>query len=380
MNLADQQNEVKRLLFVYKRVEEALYGSVYPLRLDATEATGEIALEEWESPFLVSKQLGEHEIVYGSLLHHMHEAGRPIFRIEALQGELEKALPSEIRASLMESRSGNEITFTSPTSELPALFLYQQDQVIKDAVLLSVSHMRTLLDLLSSKGNRAVPTYDYDGNPTGSVTIHQLFNALSHHRYCVVSAGFVCDIFSGDDTPGLPDLFGTKVKVEELLAASIGFLEGITVNDFVGILRGRLESLTVNSKPKDIIFAHQNVYALAEVVRCRLGDARFSPFLDYLFGEFTADEINKIQESKGHASVRLKRRFNLPRFTIGPDLDAKVIEMAITINDQQEKFEFRQQEFFENLTSTCGEESLILVQRLRQLIDTLESDDYRSNN
>ena len=34
MNLADQQNEVERLLFVYKRVEEALYGSVYPLRLN----------------------------------------------------------------------------------------------------------------------------------------------------------------------------------------------------------------------------------------------------------------------------------------------------------------------------------------------------------
>ena len=317
--------------------------------------------------------MGEHEIVYGSLLHHIQEAARPIFRIGTHQEKLRESLPEDIRASMGESRSGNQTTYTSPSSDFPSPFLYQQDEIVKDAILLSAPHMRTLLELLSSKGNRDVPTYDYEGTLTGSVTIHQLFHALSHHRYCVVSAGFVCDIFSREDTPGLPDFFGTKVKVEELLSESIGFLEGITVNDFVGILRGWLERLTIDSKPKDIIFAHQNVYAVAEVVKTRIGDASFSPFQNYLFSQYTPHEIQKIEEAKGSSEIWLERRFNQPRFKMGSDLGARVIEMAININDKQEKFEFSQREFFEKLSATCGKESLIPIEKLRQLIDTLAS-------
>ena len=301
----------------------------------------------------------------------MHEAARPIFRMDALQKELRESLPSEIRASMVESSSGNEVVFISPANEFPALFLYKQDEIIKDAVLLSALHVRTLVDLFSGKGNRIVPTYDYEGNPTNGIKMQRLFHALCHHRYCVVSGGFIYDVFSGQDTPGLPDVFGTKIKSEELLTGVIGFLDGITVNDFVGMLRGRLGGLTIDSKPRDIIFAHQNVYALAEVVRDRLGDASFSPFLNYLFASFTADESREIKAARGKSTVLVERRFNPPRFKMGDDLDAKVIEMNITINGNQEKFEFSQQEFFEQLTANCGNESIIPIKRLRQRVDHL---------
>ena len=349
-----------------------MYGSVYPLRVDASEARREIPLGQWESPFIVSKQLGQHKIVYGSVLHLIHEAARPIFRIQALQKELKKSLPTDIRGSMVESRSANEIVFTSPTNEIPALFLYKQDEIIKDAVLLSGLQVRTLLDVFSGKGNRIVPTYDYERNPTGGVSMQQLFHALCHHRYCVVSEGFIYDIFSGQDTRGLPDVFGTKIKSRELLTEVIDFLKGITVNDFVGMLRGRLESLTIDSNTRDIIFAHQNVYALTEVVRYRLKDEGFSTFLNYLFGQFTADESRVIEAAKAKPTVSLERRFNLPGFKIGPDLDAKVIEMSITINDKPERFEFNQQEFFGKLTDTCGNESIIPIERLRQQIASLD--------
>ena len=371
MTSADEENRLERLLVQYLRVEDILYGSVYPLRVDVSQVTGEIPLGKWKSPFVVSKQLGQHEIIYGSVLHHIHEAARPFFRMAALQKELQKLLPSEIRASLTESRSGNEITFTSPASEFSPLFIYKQDEIIKDAVFLSVLPVRTLMEIFSGRGKRIVPTYDYEGNRTNGVSMQQLVHALDHHRYCVVSGGFIHDIFSDRDTPGLPDLFGTKIKVEEFLTEVSGFLEGITVNDFVGMLRSRLERLTIDSKARDIIFAHQNVYALAEVVRDRRGDARFSPFSDYLFSRFTAEESREIAAAAGKSTVRLKRRFTLPRFKIGPDLDAKVIEMSITINDKQEMFEFSQPELFDKLTAACGKESIIPIKRLRQQIEDL---------
>ena len=127
MTSTGDKSQVERMLFIYRRIEEVLYGSVSPLRVDASEARREIPLGQWESPFIVSKQLGQHKIVYGSVLHLIHEAARPIFRIKALQKELEKSLPTDIRGSMVESRSANEIVFTSSTGAFPALFLYKQD-------------------------------------------------------------------------------------------------------------------------------------------------------------------------------------------------------------------------------------------------------------
>ena len=180
-------------------------------------------------------------------------------------------------------------------------------------------------------------------------------------------------IFSPGRTRGdCPDVFGTKIKSRELISEVIDFLRGITVNDFVGMLRRRLEGLTIDSNTRDIIFAHQNVYALTEVVRYRLEDAGFSPFLNYLFGRLTADECRAIEAAKAKTTVSLERRFNLRGFKIGPDLDATVIEMSITINDKPERFEFNQQEFFGKLTDTCGNESIIPIERLRQQIASLD--------
>ena len=87
---------------------------------------------------------------------------------------------------------------------------------------------------------------------------------------------------------------------------------------------------------------------------------------------FTADENREVEAARrSKSTVVLKRRFNLPRFKMGTDLDAKVIEMSITIYDEQEKFEFSQQEFFERLTATCGNESTIPIEKLRQRVENL---------
>lgn len=371
MTSAGEDTQLERLFAVYQRVGEVLYSSVYPLRVDTAQLTGEIQLGRWESPFVVSKQLGEHEIIYGSVLHHMHEGVRPIVQMEAHQRDLANSLSPQIRASMVATRSGNQVTYTSPTVEFPPRLLHRQDEIIKDTVLLSALPMRTLLEIFSGKGNRIVPTYDYEGNPTSGVRLQRLFHALGHHRYCVVSGEFVHDIFSDEDTPGLPNLFGTKIKVEELLDAVFGFLEGITVDDLVGMLRGRLEKLTVDSAPRDIIFAHQNIYALAELVGARLGDEAFSPFVNYLFSRFTVDESRQIEAAGSETAVTQEQRFTAPRFKLGPDLAAKVIEMSITINDKQEQFEFSMQEFFAKMTATCGKEPIIPVERLRQRVEDL---------
>ena len=342
-----------------------MYGSVYPLRVDAS-CKGEVPLGKWKSPFVVWRQLGRQKIVYGSISHLMYEAARPFFQMSVRQEKSRVSLPTEIREAMVDTRSGEVITSSLPSGDFPPAFIYEQDEIMRDALLLAAPHVRTLIEIFSGKGNRIVPTYDYDGNQTGGVSMQRLFSTLSHHRYCVVSGGFLHDIFSDQDTPGLPDEFGTKIEQVELIDAVFEFLDGITVNDFVGMLRGRLEHLTVDSKARDIIFAHQNVVALDNVVEDRLSDASFQPFLNFLFRGLTANEDAMLAEaaSRGETEVRLTRVFPTPSFQISDDLSSKVIRMHITINGKAEKFEFEQQEFFGKLTATCGTEPLLTQERL----------------
>ena len=363
---------MERLFTVYKLAGNVLYGSMYPLQIEDSQAPKIVPLGQWESPFIVSVQLGEREVTPGSIPYHMHEALRPLLRTKALRDGLTGTLPSHVRESIVESRSGNTITYTSDAFS-PA-FIYRQDETVRDGVLLSALSTRTLMDIFSGKGNRLIPAYDYDGNRIDGVLMQRLFNALSHHRYCAVSNGFICDIFSDQDVEGLPDMFGVKIKAEELATETVRYLEELTINDFVGMLRGRLERLTVDSKTRDKIFVHQNICALTDIVAYRIPDPQFAPFLDFVLEPAALSRADELLKATADRPVESELRFFRPRFKLGSDLGAKIIEMHVTFSERPEEsemYEFSQQVFFEKLTDVCGHQAIIPIQELVQQIENL---------
>ena len=115
-----------------------------------------------------------------------------------------ESLPSESRASLVEFRSGNEIALTSPASEFPALFVYQQDEIIKDAVLLSAlpcpnprgyfqrQRQPASCPRMIMKATQPVE-YRCSSYSMRSATIGTVW----------FQEGSSQDIFSGQDTPGI---------------------------------------------------------------------------------------------------------------------------------------------------------------------------------
>ena len=362
-----------RLILIYQRVEPYLYGAVSVVGPEAAAKGGTIPLQ-WSYPFVVSKYLDGREITYGSIAHLIDEVAKPIFRRNQRIRVLAESLPEKTQASLRVRRTENALIHESPSSELPNWFMQEQEDLTKEALLMSGLHLRTLLEMLSGRRNKSVLLYDYEGNANGTVTLNTLFHMLMHHRYCVISGEYVHDIFSDRGQLESPRIFGAKVKSAELFNLMLTYLSEITINDFVGVLRGSLRKLSVESQAREIMFAVQNVHSLAEIIGDRISDPRFPQMQKLLFREFTADEKRNVEAAKTQSeTISLVRHFTKPAFQIDSAVQTHRIEMSMKINDKPETFKFDQDEFLGVLTDTFGRDPLVSRDQLLKRYDTADA-------
>ena len=120
------------------------------------------------------------------------------------------------------------------------------------------------------------------------------------------------------------------------------------------------------------MFMVQNVHALSQIIRERIGDTRFRIVQDVLFRELTADEKRQIEAAEGKHSVELVRRFSVPSFKIAEKLHEKRLTMGLTINDKQETFQLDQASFFNALTQAFGDDPILTLDKLVERYDKPE--------
>ena len=354
----------ERLLLVYQSVPPHTYGSISRYRGDGGQL-------EWSYPYIVSKQVSGEEVVYGSVAYLIGEVAKPIFRMKRRLQGLGDSLPQEVRQSIQSTHTKDALILELPESGVPESFFSQQEEVLKEALLVSGFHLRTLLEIFSGKGNLPISVYDYEGNSIDTVTLTKLFNSLMHYRNCVVSGQYISDIFSNNSQLESQRLFGSKIDTVELFSAMLRWVTEIKVSDLVGVIRGRLESLHLDSEPRDIMSAIQNVHSLDQVIVDRISDGRFPKVLDLLFRELTPDERSMVKSAKGQSEVTLTRRFRRPRFQIGAALHESRIKMSININGKSETFTFGYEEFFDVVTRVYGEDPLLPMEKLIERYDKL---------
>ena len=139
------------------------------------------------------------------------------------------------------------------------------------------------MEVFSGRWDRQVALYDYEDNRIDTVSLKEIADLLMHHRYFVIRDGYLCDLYSGDEQLTSPRLFGSKIEVQELVNATLELLGRIRIRDFAGMLRSRLERLSVDSEPRDIIFLIQNIHSLSVIIQDRISDSRFPQMLELLF-------------------------------------------------------------------------------------------------
>ena len=385
--MSDERTRPEQLLVIaYQYIHPITYGSIAIVDPEtyarAAAHSDVINLENWSAPYFIAKHLNGRDIVYGSIPYLIGEAAKPIFRLNHRLDSLKDLLPPEVRQAIRATHESNSVVFSASGVDFPDWFMHRQEELMKEALLLSGLHLRTLLEVFSDKGRRSIPTYDHEGNPNtvatgefeGAVTLHRLCNMMMHHRYLVVSDGHVRDIFSDKKELESAGLFGSKLNLSELFHAVLASLTEITVNNFVGALRGRLVRLSADSSPREIMLATQNVHALNQIIADRIGDPRFGTLQNFLFSELTDSEKRQIGAAKGEDEVRVVRHFTPPKFKVAERVDQSGLKMSVKINGKQEMFDIDQAQFFDALTGAFGDDPLVSLDWLIDLYNKPEID------
>ena len=248
-------NEHQRLHVLYQKSGPFLYGYIHVVR-------GSTDNQESSYPFIVSKHFQDREIVFGSMIALMHKIARLKFRFDERQRVTGESLPDAVKSSARIVKKHNKVVHEFPESEYLDTVLQEQEELLEETIMLILMNVRTLLEILSGKGDRRVGIYDYEGKAIGATSLREIGNLLVHHRYFVIRDEYIHDLFSGDAQLASQRRFGAKISVAELFEQVFNCLTGIRVRDFVGVLRSQLERLTIDTDMRDIVFLIQNVHSL----------------------------------------------------------------------------------------------------------------------
>ena len=338
----------------------------------------EIIFPDMKAIYASSKTVAGLEVIYGSVLHTIDEAVRPIHHAKRSLGELHEtdAQRGQHTGNFVEVGKNATSWELSPGASTEAI-LHRQEEILKDALLLTGMHVRTLLEDFSGISNVSVPVYDREDRVVGTVSLAEVFHTLAHYRYCVVSGAFVHEVFSKKGQLGSDQLVGSKMKTVEVFDAVLESISKIRVRDFVGLLWGRLESLSVKSERRDAIFAVQNVQAIGRIVCERVTQGGAPPaFMQFLASQMATEEEIQMPETEfvnipaGHWS----RRTGIPNFQIGHTLRHKTIQVDMCFSEDGERKVtiLGWDEFFRELVKAHGDEPLVLPGVLRSRFDAMD--------
>ena len=352
-------NELQRLYVRYQKSGPFLYGHIHVVR-------GNVDNQEASYPFIVSKHIQNREIVYGSMIALMNKIAGLKFRFDERQRAIGQSLPEDVKSSVRTVVENDKVVHELPESEQLDWVLQEQEERLEETIMLMLLNLRTLLDILSGKGDRKIDVYDYEDKLAGETSLREIANLLMHHRYFVVRGEYLHDLFSGDAQLTSQQRFGAKIRATELFDEIFNCLSGIRVRDFVGVLRSQLERLTIDSEMKDIVFLIQNIHSLWYIMQERFTDSRFSEVMDLLFREVQKRHIDSKKKRRGTKAGNYSFRFpfTTPRFKIDDDLSAKRIVMQLTVSGRNEEFKFGYEEFFKVLTKVYGDDPLLSLDQL----------------
>ena len=338
----------------------------------------EFVLPDMKAVYVSSKTVAGREVIYGSVLHTIDEAVRPIYRAQRLLKELNVTHPQQERQPTNVIKfAKNVVSEGLPPGDDTEAILHKQEEILKDALLLTGVHVRTLLEDFSGVGNNPIPLYDRDGSAVGNVSLAEVFNTLAHYRYCVVSGAFVHDVFSMKGRLGAEQLVGSKMRTDEVFGAVLESISKIRVRDFVGLLRGRLENLSVNSARRDAIFAVQNVQAIGLIVCERVTTGGAAPeFMQLLASRMASGEDSKIPDTDfvNIPADHWMRRTGIPNFQFGHTLRYKTIQVDMCFGEdgRRKVSVFEWDEFFHELVKAHGDEPLVFPGVLRTRFESLD--------
>lgn len=342
---------------IYRRVDPYLYGAVHTV-------INSLDNQQTSYPFIISKQLQGREIVYGSVHYLINQIADLLSRFSEDRTHSPQVL-TQSGVEIREIHRGDgktlvEIVRHDGDESVTDRFLHQKEEQTRAKILLIALHLRILFEVFSGKPKKSINLYDYSDGCIGQIPLQDLANLLMHYRYFVVNGEYLMDLFSGEGQLPSERLVGTKVSVFEFLDAVSEVINRIRVKDFIGVLRSGLSRLSASSEAKEIIFLVQNIHSLANIVKKRIGDDKFSDIANFLLRDAAQRYLERMQmERPVRTQVAVRHIFSAPAFKLEDNLSRKELVIALTIDCTDEVLKVPYAEFFKLLNKAYGNDPLV---------------------
>ena len=274
----------------------------------------------FSDPFVISKNINNKEIVYGSVLN----------------------LIDKIKHLINQFKD-----------------FHKQEQKIEEMILILSLYTRNLVEIFKEKENICINLYDYKTKKVKeTIKLIKLLHCLIHYRYFYVQKGYVCDLFSDKNQLYSKGLFAYKIKIKDIFNTVSNVVSGIKVGDFLCVLQNRIRNMSVKSTRGEIIFVVQNVHSLANFMIERFQHKKTREVINLIFKE----EIRRYcDEIKADTHIN-KITLSSPTFKIAEDLSKKEMAIYTTLNGDTVNTKLGYEDFFYLMIKAYGNDTLVSVE------------------
>lgn len=357
--------EQELLHLFYNRTGNLLYGCIM---LASHKPDVGFQEDKQSSPFVVSETSAYETVIYGSVISTLLSVRRLVAGIEPAAKQL---------------RSGKVVVAHSANAKQAdidmqgARILFEHRRSIANSLILLSVQARNLFDVFP-RINRRIALADYHGKKTGDIRLSDIFNHFVHNQNFYIDENDVRDLFSPgskDDAPISGTFMGYRFSWTEFVDAIRGAMHEIRMNDFTGLLRRRLEGLSLGSSHSYIVSLIQNLESFSVLLGPELTDNRYNFILDIIFNDECNARMRGVSSKTNAREVRVEVKFGRPHFGLHERISDKkfriTTDMRLTFYDESgqvicgddelkkvtKEVDYRQ--FLELVSRNLGEDKLL---------------------
>ena len=344
----------------YRQSGSLLYGVIQFFK--HRPGSGPVTAHESSAPFVVSQALAHGEVVvYGSVSYLMQDIRRLITQINEKADELNATLRPE-PASVTQGERARLVAI--PDSGAAQSLYFEFTRNLAGRLIQLSTQARNLFDLFP-RLDRRIRLTDASGKPTGDIKLSDLFDDFVHNRYLFLDGEHVSNLFPGKPRPGAPIsrvFMGYRFNWIEYIEGIDHAIREVKLKDLAGLLRGRLQKLSLKSPYSDIVFLVQNLESFSRLFGTKVADKRYQVMLKLLFEEDAKAQLDALKLEPEVTEAQLMFAFHTPSIKIHERLSEKEFKVharcRLTIRDSNGHL-LHEDPDFRMLTREVGYEQLL---------------------
>lgn len=365
-----RRRKKKRAVAAEKDVLEVFYNHSGPLLYGAIvlfkHSTGSEPITPYKqsAPFVVSETIAPGEvIVHGSVDYLIQDIQRVLKEIHAASNEFSNMLGHVTPRSFVQGERAR--LGTLPESDPVRRVYFEFRRKLAGMLILLSAQARNLFDLFP-RLDCLIPLSDAAGKRTHDIKLSKLFAHFIHNQYVFLNGEHVSDLFPAKPREASPiarTFMGYRFNWIEYVETIDAAIRDVRVKDLTGLLRGRLKSLSLNSRYSDIVFLLQNLRSFSHLLGVKVADRLYQGILSLLFDDEIQAHFGAAKmEVEAGEEVQIYTIFSTPRFKIHERLIERKFKIHVeckwTFLDSNGRLLHEDQDFGK-LTKEVGYEQLL---------------------